>query len=184
MGRFYSGDIEGKFWFGVQDSNDIENLVNITPDIEYAWKVCNCFAEIDDEDYCSCCYDTKEDHINEAIDEEEYDNEGEDKLYYEAGSIGYSLDKETHYDNLLDNMNKLKTQIGEEIIKEFDKIEQNDDVMNTFTGVFDKPILFINNMKEQKKRKKLDVLVARYTLGYQIEYCLRTNDSCNVNCEI
>lgn len=22
MGRFYSGDIEGKFWFGVQDSDD------------------------------------------------------------------------------------------------------------------------------------------------------------------
>ena len=29
MGRFYSGDIEGKFWVGVQDSDDIENLVNI-----------------------------------------------------------------------------------------------------------------------------------------------------------
>ena len=53
MGRFYSGDIEGKFWFGVQDSNDIENLVNITPNIEYAWKACNCFAEIDDEEYSS-----------------------------------------------------------------------------------------------------------------------------------
>ena len=23
MGRFYTGDIEGKFWFGIQDSNDI-----------------------------------------------------------------------------------------------------------------------------------------------------------------
>lgn len=22
MGRYYSGDIEGKFWFGIQDSND------------------------------------------------------------------------------------------------------------------------------------------------------------------
>lgn len=24
MGRYYSGDIEGKFWFGVQDSNDAD----------------------------------------------------------------------------------------------------------------------------------------------------------------
>jgi len=24
MGRYYDGDIEGKFWFGVQDSNDAE----------------------------------------------------------------------------------------------------------------------------------------------------------------
>jgi hypothetical protein len=183
MGRFYSGDIEGKFWFGVQDSNDIENLVNITPNIEYAWKACNCFAEIDDEEYCNCCYETKEDHINDAIEQGEYE---EKCLYYEDGSIGYSLDKETYYEELLDNMNKLKTQIGEEIIKEFDKIEQNDDVMNAFTGVFNKVLPFINNMKEEEKekRQKLAVLVARYTLGYQIEYCLRTNDSCNVNCEI
>ena len=24
MGRYYSGDIDGKFWFGVQDSNDAD----------------------------------------------------------------------------------------------------------------------------------------------------------------
>ena len=24
MGRYYSGDIEGKFWFAVQDSDDAE----------------------------------------------------------------------------------------------------------------------------------------------------------------
>ena len=154
MGRFYSGDIEGKFWVGVQDSDDIENLVNITPNIEYAWKACNCFAEIDDEDYCSCCYDTKEDHINDALEQGEYE---EKYLYYEAGSIGYSLDKETHYEELLDNMNKLKTQIGEEIIKEFDKIEQNDDIMNAFTGVFNKVLPFINKIKEEKKRRKTKI---------------------------
>ena len=47
MGRFYSGDIEGKFWVGIQDSNDVENLVTITPTEEYAWKACNCFAEVE-----------------------------------------------------------------------------------------------------------------------------------------
>lgn len=26
MGRYYSGDIEGKFWFGVQDSNDANHF--------------------------------------------------------------------------------------------------------------------------------------------------------------
>ena len=29
MGRFYHGDIEGKFWFGIQDSDDIKNLVHM-----------------------------------------------------------------------------------------------------------------------------------------------------------
>ena len=26
MGRYYSGDIEGKFWFGIQSSNDADNF--------------------------------------------------------------------------------------------------------------------------------------------------------------
>ena len=26
MGRYYHGDIEGKFWFGVQDSRDAEHF--------------------------------------------------------------------------------------------------------------------------------------------------------------
>jgi len=26
MGRYYNGDIEGKFWFAVQDSNDADNF--------------------------------------------------------------------------------------------------------------------------------------------------------------
>ena len=29
MGRFYNGNISGKFWFGVQSSDDISNLINI-----------------------------------------------------------------------------------------------------------------------------------------------------------
>ena len=29
MGRFYCGDIEGKFSFAVQDSDDIENLLSV-----------------------------------------------------------------------------------------------------------------------------------------------------------
>ena len=42
MGRFYSGDIHGKFWFGIQDSNDINNLVTSEFIIGYCWKECNC----------------------------------------------------------------------------------------------------------------------------------------------
>ena len=34
MGREYWGDIEGKFGFGVQSSNDIQNLINIDYEIQ------------------------------------------------------------------------------------------------------------------------------------------------------
>ena len=30
MGRYYWGNIEGKFWFGVQCSSDISNILNIS----------------------------------------------------------------------------------------------------------------------------------------------------------
>ena len=187
MGRFYNGDIGGKFWFGIQDSNDIENLVNITPNIEYAWKACNCFAEIDCDDYCRCCYETKEDHINDAVEQCEYDDT--DKcLYYEECSHGYSLDKETHYKELITNMELLKKEIPEEIIKEFENIEQNDKILDAFTGVFDQTHPIVNKINDdfvysESKKKGFAMLVARYTLGYQLEYCLRTTDSCNVTCE-
>jgi len=176
MGRFYNGDIEGKFWFAVQDSNDIENLVTVVSNVYYSWKSCNCSAEID-EKYCRQCYQNIDEHIEAAIEEEEYEDEC---LYYEECCQGYSLDKCTHYEELVKNMENLKKEIPEEIIKEFEKIEQNDKILDAFTGVFNQIHPLINSDSD---KKKISVLVARYTLGYQIEYCLRTTESCNINCE-
>jgi len=184
MGRFYNGDIEGKFWFGVQDSNDVKNLVTIDGYVYYSWKVCDCGAEID-ETYCRQCYTNIRQHIEAAIEAGEYEDEC---LHYEDSSEGYSLDKGTHYEELVKNMENLRKEIPEEIIKEFEKIEQNDKILDAFTGVFDKTHPLVNKVNEDfvysaSKKKELAVLVARYTLGYQIEYCLRTTDSCNINCE-
>ena len=190
MGRFYDGCIQGKFWFGIQDSDDVENLVTIKGNTDYSWKACNCCAEVD-EDYCRQCYETKEEHIEAAIEAEEYEDEC---LYYEESSHGYCLDKETHYEELVTNMENLKNEIPEEIITEFEKIEQNDKILDAFTGVFDKTHPLINKINddfvfgetifgEKTQKKELSVLVARYTLGYQIEYCLRTTDYCNITCE-
>ena len=185
MGRFYDGDIQGKFWFGIQDSGDIENLITISPHVYYSWRVCNCVAEIDTSDYCNDCYESKDEHIEAAIEDDYY----EDKcLYYEDNCIGYSLDKETHYEELVKNMELLKKEIPEEIINEFDNIEQNDKILDAFTKVFDKSLPIVNKLNDDlvysdTEKKRIATLVARYTIGYQIEYCLRTTDSCHVNCE-
>uniref|UniRef100_A0A6C0LVZ7 Uncharacterized protein n=1 Tax=viral metagenome TaxID=1070528 RepID=A0A6C0LVZ7_9ZZZZ len=182
MGRFYDGDIQGKFWFGIQDSNDVENLVTIKGNTDYSWKACNCCAEVD-EDYCRQCYETKEEHIEAAIEAEEYEDEC---LYYEDSSQGYIIDKETHYEELVKNMELLKKEIPEKIINEFEKIEQNDKILDAFTGVFNEPTKYINDddtNTDDNKKQQLRVFLARYTLGYQIEYCLRTTESCNINCE-
>jgi hypothetical protein len=194
MGRFYNGDICGKFWFGVQVSDDISNLVTTVPTLSYNWKVCNCIAEIEDAEYCIQCYETISEHIDAAKEDDIYDDE---LLYYEEQSLSYNLDKETHYQELLDNMNELKTIITKEVIEEFEKIKQTDDILDAFTGVFDDSLkklneidfnhtdinsIFHDTMKTNIKKKQ-SILIARYTIGYQLEYCLRTKEYCNIECE-
>ena len=185
MGRFYDGDIEGKFWFGVQDSSDIENLISITPHVYFSWKVCGCSTDNDNDEYCKDCYASKEEHIEDAVENEEYEDE---MLYIEDCAQGYSLDKDTHYDELKNNMEELRKKIPEQILNEFDKIEQTDKLLNAFTGVFDNTSEVVSNyfggipQLGPEKRMVLQI-IARYNLALQIEYCLRTKESCNVNCE-
>ena len=85
-------------------------------------------------------------------------------------------------------MELLKKEIPEEIINEFDNIEQNDKILDAFTKVFDKTHEILNKLNDDfvysdTHKRRIAILVARYTIGYQIEYCLRTTDSCQVNCE-
>jgi len=181
MGRFYSGDIEGKFWFGVQSSNDISNLINISCETDYIWKVCSCIAEINDYDYCHDCYSSKEQHINDVVEEEEYDDEC---LYMDDQHIAYNIDKNCHYEELINNLNILETHIPKEIIKEFNNIPQDDNILNAFTGVFNKTNDIFNILELNKVQKqKTATYIARYTLGYQIRYCLNKINSCSVYCE-
>ena len=184
MGRFYDGDIQGKFWFGIQDSDDIEKLVTITGQEYYSWKCCHCSAEIETSDFCNDCYESKEEHIETVKEESNYEDEC---LYFEDNWIGYSIDKEIHYEELIQNMGLLKKEIPEEIINEFNNIEQNDKILDAFTKVFDKTHEIINKLKDNvysdTEKRRIAILVARYTLGYQVEYCLRTTDGCHINCE-
>ena len=65
MGRYYYGDIEGKFWVGVQSSGDICELIDIEPNNTYLWKICLCSADICSQDnvlslYCKDCYKSRD----------------------------------------------------------------------------------------------------------------------------
>ena len=79
--------------------------------------------------------------------------------------------------------NKLKKQNTEDISIE---LKQNKDILDTSTGVFNDIIDYIfknDNFESDEDRKLVLERVTRYIIGYQIEYCLRTNESCNVVCE-
>ena len=185
MGRYYHGAIEGKFWFGIQGSGDIGKLVTITPEMSCIWKACLCCANIEDDAYCNDCYESKEEH-EEAVIEEDGENE-DNCLYIEEQTVTYYLDRDSHYTELKGNLDALRLEIEPEIIAEFDKIEQNDKILDAFTGVFDTSL---KKLKDIEKKMGIyeallhNEIVARYTIGYQLEYCLRATEvDCYVDCE-
>ena len=71
MGRFYSGQISGKFWFGVQSSTDA-SYFGVEPTDIVNYHVCNCTYEEcgTDPNYCTSCYSSYEEHIQSMIDED------------------------------------------------------------------------------------------------------------------
>ena len=96
MGRFYYGDIEGKFWVAIQPSNDIENIVDVDPEPLFVWKICNCEAIINEsqtDKYCNSCFESEEEHRQSVIDDDDYDDE---RLYVEEEMISYCLNMDDH----------------------------------------------------------------------------------------
>ena len=75
MGRYYYGNITGKFWFAVQSSSPMKQFgaVELKSRIEYL--VCGCGCEFDgdapsDNAYCSECYESHEQHLAEVVEQE------------------------------------------------------------------------------------------------------------------
>jgi hypothetical protein len=202
MGRFYWGDIEGRFWVGVQDSDDISNLINLTYISTYEWKCCDCGtnADINYDKYCSECYGSYEEHKraidaddNDADDADDNDADNADadkpidmseKLYYQKNIISYEIYKDEHYDELLKSLKDLEPTLTDRVMQEFANIEQDDKILDTFKNSFEKTELVF---KEEVKNGLLDIsstnILARYILGTQVKYCLEKNDYCNIICE-
>ena len=61
MGRYYTGNISGKFWFGIQSSYDPQNL-GCTYSNVYEYQLCGCICDDKNISYCMNCYDNEEEH--------------------------------------------------------------------------------------------------------------------------
>jgi len=73
MGRYYFGNITGKFWFAIQDSAPMEKFGAVEIGPEVCFVGCNCCCEFegdepDEKAYCPQCYESYEEHIAEAMD--------------------------------------------------------------------------------------------------------------------
>jgi hypothetical protein len=184
MGRDYNGSILGKFWNGIQGSDDIGRLVTIDPYIKYCWLGCQCDADIENSIFCSVCFKTRAEHIYCITgNTDNTDNTDEKCLYIEMPYLIYDLDKSTHYQELIVNLNDLETKINKDIIEEYTKIEYRDDILDVFTGIFNNVIMILELIEDKEEKQCQSILVARYILGQQIEYSLNKTGNCIVNCE-
>ena len=177
MGRYYWGDIEGKFWFGVQSSSDVENLLNITSQPgSLVWHGCGCAVDFDqkNDEYCKDCYESKEDFLDEMGEDFEGDP------YDELPEIVYNIE-EDDLEDLCDALTKLEKEIDPRIVSEYKKIDG--DMSNAFSGVFKQVDELVGIILKEKENMDLQV-IARYGLGLQIKQCLEKNGSCGLYCEL
>ena len=199
MGRYYGGDIEGKFWFAVQPSNDISNLVACDELEQFIWKCCGCVLEkkelfqlqkkcIDEckndciHLYCSDCYESAE--IHRKMVAEDYGEDECDELYEYDNQIMYELYAEEHLNDLNDSLQDIAEKLPTELIEKYKTLENDENIIHaSHFNVIDNEYLSKLFPEEKDKNEKYS-LIARYQLGLQIKYKLVTDGSCSVYCEL
>ena len=63
MGRYYTGQISGKFWFGIQDSTDADFFGTEYSDV-FSFYVCGCeYFTGESKEYCDGCFGSLEEHM-------------------------------------------------------------------------------------------------------------------------
>jgi hypothetical protein len=176
MGRFYNGTISGKFWFGLQNSNDACNFKpdNFEMPSEYfEYFSCGCIVINLENLYCNNCYKNYEEHF-ESIDEYDKDCIDDGLLAYESGHVEYNFVKsELNY--IQDKLKSLEIIIGEDNIKQFNyKIDSKEKYFEY--NINDNALDGFDNYKTE--------LAARYCFGKQIEKALIDIGECYINCEL
>ena len=75
MGRYYYGNIEGKYWVGIQGCCSM-NKFGATDKDRYEYCCCDCQCDKGDPDYCQSCYESKEEHKEAMLEDDPYEYEG------------------------------------------------------------------------------------------------------------
>jgi len=168
MGRFYDGNIKGKFWFGIQNSDDA-SYFGVEYKQFYYYYVCNCTIDEEPNEnntYCNECYSSYEEHL-ESIIEEEINDDTNKTWYFYDNKICYEFNKKD-LDNVKEKVDELENKYGKYIL-EYTILEENNKILSSISY----------DCKIEKNLKK-DILewVARLCLGKQILYCLNKNEFC------
>lgn len=186
MGRYYRGDIEGKFWFGTQSSDDATHF-GVNPDIQYDYYGCGCCATDDitnnvdnTELYCTSCYTSLEEHLEKTEDVRDDDT----KTYHESNEIYYYF-QEQNLPTLLKEIRKLEKTVGKymESFIIIDKTPEYEDV--TDEDVTYEDITYEYRVPQGTTLKDGELeQIARLCLGKQILYCVEKYGKCGFHAEL
>jgi hypothetical protein len=140
MGRYYGGDIEGKFWFAVQSSND-PSFFHVKGDdaVEQddVWECCGTYAEKEDEK----CPDCTGEEDDEKPSSNKIPNENE---------LNYSFEATDEQMEMLDAKLKLlivACGLSEDMLETLRELAKDDDGKKL--GEMDKLICSTNCEKEE-----------------------------------
>jgi hypothetical protein len=172
MGRYYTGQISGKFWFGIQNSDDA-TYFGKEPDEVYTFYVCSCELHIEDIDkenkesiYCENCYDSFEEHRNDMKDNEYDDTQ---TWHLSESEIRYSFQES-----------------DKEIVQQ--KIQELEDIVGNYMDSYtiienDMEIEYEFTVPKNVPNEQIPLL-AKLCLGKQIAYCLEKTGSCSFSAEL
>jgi hypothetical protein len=181
MGRYYSGDIAGKFWFGVQDSTDAENFGGKIDKYE-SYACCGCRYEYDilldrgrDKEYCRNCYDSHEEHFEKVKDD------GFEDLIVESESFDMVFDGDQ-----LKEVEQHIVELNKSVLKFIKSFTMNaesdydyDFEINDIYICKSHPFGDFNDLVSNRER----ALIARWCLAKQVRQCLIDNGRCIFNCD-
>lgn len=94
MGRYYSGNIRGKYWFGIQSSDCMTNYgaYDRKELFNFCACGCNCDDVLYDKIYCEDCYNSYEEHIQDIREQE--DDAGITDTFIESDETTYELTRD------------------------------------------------------------------------------------------
>lgn len=156
MGRYYWGNITGKFWFGIQSSYDPANLGCYQNDF-YEYVYCGCICYDKNISYCMVCYDNEKEHRND------YD-ENKNSLICKSDKIEWSIDI-SKIDFILEKIKEIESMI--DLSKYITGINFEGD---SYDYTIEQTDLF-----ESTDRNTMELL-ARWCLAKQILSCLEDKE--------
>jgi hypothetical protein len=180
MGRFYSGDIQGKFWFAVQDSDDADFFG--VEHVKVYNRKCGCLYSEEDE----CCCEVEHEH--NFKDSEEYDDSKSTcdpncEIEFDENTKDEESYNSIEYDFSEEHIPKVREGI-ERCIQSLDgHHEKLEDYFKNKDSYNDKELSEYLNIEQEKMHGYLE-WYARLELGKKILHCLDENGTCSFECEL